>query len=311
MKLERVRQLITALPSRTCYAGADRGAAPIRFQEARDIALSSQAIADPAFGWTLVRAYLDSGKPLPECVTEPELNRAFDYWAHHSGDRDVHMVFELETQVHAWRKAIIKCMLLIKKYSFEQIAGEMCVSKDCIRIYSELFWNVRDRLHDTMYIQGLLYPHTTQTTWARDYMMNENQEMLALRAAHRSGLAAAKQFLGSEYVKYGMEATTNAKRLEAHVMAEALHMADLGLIHQAYVPAIKAGVGMIQSSKMGGEQQQSTDDTIGLGKLGMGTRMVDHFQSFMDNELQHRLQKQRVYGQAPATVKALPEPGGD
>ena len=297
MTKDRVRQLVPLLPDQNKYAGIDRCDIPSRYRSAHNVTLLAQACADPAFGWTLVHAYFSEDRSLPACVTEPELWRAHCYVARNSLDDEVQQALQLCTKAERWRKVIIQCMLLIPSYTGERIAGEMQMPVASVKIYAELFWNVRDRLHDEPYIGNIIYPETRQITWAQDYHLLEFPERLALRAAYdhgEPGILIAKRFLGMAPIDTKQDAAANAKALEAQIMAHAKHMADMGFVHQSNVAAIAAGRMLIQSSKIGGEQQKSTDDLVGLGRLGMSGRVLDHFQKFMDNQTQHQLQKQQI-----------------
>ncbi len=292
MIAERVKQLIQMLPPDSIYAKADRGEAPADFRAARDVAAKASAMTDPKFGWAFVSAWLEAEQELPEAITEPEYCRAFCYFGYDNKDEDACDAFRLQTRAELWRRVMVQCMLLLKEYSYERIAKETNLPEAAIRIYAEMFFNVRDRLDDAIYIAQILYPSSTQITWAEEYHLMERPDLLAMRAAHRHGIDVAKRFLGIKVRDTTPDAAVSAKALEARLMDEALHMAQMGFVHQPNIQAINAGRMLIQSSKLGGEQQKSSDDTVGLGRIGMGNAMLDHFQKFMDTDVQHRMKVQ-------------------
>lgn len=255
----------------------------------------AHAMSDPMFGWQFVKTFLDAGMNMPAIVTESELLRAYCFHRYNNADRDVRLAFQLRTQNEKTRRIMLHCMLLIEKYSISNMAAELILPEDAIRIYEALFWNVRDRFQDKVYINSLVFPDTTQVLWVEDYHKNEDPLNLAIRAAVQyKSLDTVKAFLGMTNQTNDYEAEAHAKTFEAQVLSTAVHSARLGLLHQKDVPSILGGRSMVQSSKLGGAVSKDDDTQLGLGSFGMKASVMDHFRKISQPEIEYRLRLQQM-----------------
>lgn len=291
MQVERIETLVGMMPARNAYANRIGGDA---FQTPAEVSLYANALADPMFGWCFTKAFLDAKKPLPETVTESPLLRAYCYYAYSNRDPDVRRAFQLRTQAEKIRRTMLHCMLLIEKYDLKHISGELQLDLDVVRIYEMLFWNVRDRLQDKMFVNSLVYPETTQVLWVKQYHLNEDPLNLALRAAVTHGMETVKAFLGMTNQTDEFDAEGYAKAFEAQVVSTASHSARMGLLHQSDVPSISSGRSMVQSSKLGGDVAKDDDSRLGLGSFGMKAAVLEHWRRLTDHDLQYRLRLQQI-----------------
>lgn len=279
------------MPARNAYANRIGGDA---FQTPAEATLYANALADPMFGWFFVKAFLDEQKLMPDIVTESPLLRAYCYHAYSNRDPDIRRAFQLRTHAAKNRRTMLHCMLLIEKYDLKHIAGELSLDLDVVRIYEMLFWNVRDRLSDKVFVNSLVYPETTQVLWVSQYHLNEDPLNMALRAAVTHGMDAVKAFLGMAGQTDEFNAEGYAKAFEAQVVSTACHSARMGLLHQHNVPSISSGRSMVQSSKLGGDVAKDDDSRLGLGSFGMKAAVLEHWRRITDHDLQYRLRLQQI-----------------
>jgi hypothetical protein len=294
MTTDRIRELVELLPAQNAYAARPIISDSLSSRRQREVSVFAHALTDPQFGWMFVKAHVDARKT-PACqVTEPGLLRAFCFHQHDVRDDAVLGVMMLRTKEERVRRCMLHCMLLVEKYSFEQIAGELCLPVDVITTYETLFWNVRDRLVDKVYIAAILFPDSTQLTWIKDYHLTEDFQALAMRAASLHGVDIAKAFLGLQSPMSDFDAEGHAKAFESHIASMASYASKLGLLMQPNVPAIAHGRGLLQSIKQGGAQSVNDDDRVGVGGMSLQESMLDHFKRVTEPDLQYRLQLQRL-----------------
>lgn len=293
MRIERIETLAGLLPTQNAYIKR-LGRSPSNYGVSDSVQAYSHAMSDPMFGWQFVKSFLDNNSQLPIAVTESTLLRAYCFHRYNNGDRDMRMAFQLKARAEKNRMIMLQCMLLLEKLSLEHIAGELGLSLDTVRIYGDLFWNVRDRLKDTVYINSIVYPDTTQVLWVTDYHKNEDPLNISLRAAYHYGMETVKAFLGIANQTNEFEPENHAKTLEAQVLSTAAHSARLGLLHQSHVASIESGRMMVQSSKLGGDLGKDDDSRLGLGSLGMKGSVLEHYRRISEPDVQYRLRLQQL-----------------
>lgn len=279
------------MPERNPYA-LRRGGDPVANN--REVSLYAQATNDPMFGWTFVKSFLDARRPLPAFVTDSALLRTYCFHRYSNRDPDVRRAFQLRTTAEKQKRTMLQCMLLVGKLDTEHIAGELHLDPDVVDIFETLFWNVRDRKQDTLYINSLIYPETTQVLWVDKYHLNEDYLNMALRAAVTNGLDTVKVFLGMQTQTDEFNADGHAKAFEAQVVSTAKHSARMGLLHQQNVPSISSGRSMVQSSKLGGDVAKDDDSRAGLGSFGMQAAVLEHYRRISEHDVQFRLRLQQI-----------------
>lgn len=282
------------MPAQNPYVNR-RGGATTGYRTTDDeVTLFANGMSDPMFGWAFVKSFLDAQEPLPLEVSESTLLRTFAYHQYSNRDPHVRQAFQLRKHVEKQRRTMLHCMLLIPKLSLEHIAGELLMDQDVVEIYETLFWNVRDRMNDPIYINSIVYPETTQILWASQYHINEDYLNMAIRAATLHGIESVKQFMGMVSQTLEFDAEGHAKAFEAQVVSTAAHSARLGLLHQKDVPSISSGRSMVQSSKLGGATSKDDDGRLGLGSFGMRAAVLEHYRRISEPDVQYRLRLQQL-----------------
>lgn len=294
MNAKRIEQLIGLMPAQNQYVSRAGGDALGRGQTPAEVTLYAHAMSDPMFGWTFVKSFVDAGKHLPIEVSESVLLRTYCYFKYSNRDPDVRQAFQLRTHAEKMKRTMLHCMLLIDKFSMEHIAGELQMDLDVVEIYENLFWNVKDRLSDKIYINSIVYPESTQILWANQYHLNEDYLNIAVRAAMNHGMETVKAFLGLVSQMSEFDAEGHAKAFEAQVVSTAAHSARIGLLHQKDVPSISSGRSMVQSSKLGGMAAKDDDGRLGLGSFGMRAAVLEHYRRIAEPDVQYRLRLQQL-----------------
>jgi hypothetical protein len=294
MKLDRIEHLASLLPPRNVYTHMMELGPDVQDNMAEEISVYGHSVMDPAFGWKLIKSFLDSGLPLPPEIHESPLSRAYCFYKYNNGDAELRTVFMLRLKIMKTVRACIECMLLVEKFTHEQIGDEIGATADIIDAYETLFWNVRDRLKERAYIASVLYPESTQVLWNPDYHIQEDYQSMSWRAAWLHGIDTSRAFLGMQRQTEEHDAEMHARVFESQVISTSSYSARMGLLHQGHAPSIDRGRAIVQSSKLGGDNKQTSDDQLGMGSFGMLPNMLEHFRRISEPDVQHRLNLQKL-----------------
>lgn len=172
MKRDRIEELLRLLPGEAQYLMRIPRELSLRGFPA-EVDLNAYAVNDPAFGVGFIRSFVELRRPLPVTVYESQLLRAYCYLWHRNGDQDVRAAFELRRQRDSARCVLLECLLLRSECDEAAIARKLSLTEATIQIYGTLFWNVRDRLEDRIYLNTLVYPEGRQVELVPGYHMKE------------------------------------------------------------------------------------------------------------------------------------------
>jgi hypothetical protein len=184
-------------------------------------------------------------RPLPVTVYESELLRAYCYLRYRNGDQDVRAAFELRRQQNGARCILLECLLLRGEWTEGAIARKLSLTEAAIRIYGTLFWGVRDRLDDRIYVNTLVYPESRQVELVPGYYQKERPRNLALRLAVGCGPEAAEEYLGMLQEGTGSSRTKEAKAFAARVLNTGNFWLKMGFLHQN-LEAVKTAVKVVR-----------------------------------------------------------------
>ena len=192
----------------------------------------ARAVNDPGYGWKVIKSFADSGQALPAFVTEPALVRAYGYLRNSNDDDDVRQALVVEHSESKVRRIMLRCLLLRPEYGYAAIAERIGITEAAVLIYENLFWNLRDRMDDPIYIASLVYPQGRQVEFDPDYSRNEDPMYLALRATMNDGIEAAEELLGLRAPAAQSNTERQGQALAARIMGMASFAARMGFLHQ-------------------------------------------------------------------------------
>jgi hypothetical protein len=116
------------------------------------------ATNDVAFAWNLACSYFEAQQPMPAALCRHVAFRAYLYRKNGGRipDRDLASAYALQQRPRQrkWLRAF-----LLTNATFEQIATWLHLKVEVVRLFSELFWNVRHRLKDGIFMADLLCLH--------------------------------------------------------------------------------------------------------------------------------------------------------
>lgn len=256
---------------------------------AMDVLLNRRALAllDPAFAWKFAQAFAQLRQPLPAIVSEPLIKQAY---AHISGQAINEDINEAQIFQHPkWgnHRGFLEALLLLPDLRLDEVAKHVGVSVSVVMLYEHLFWSVRDRLAETMFINELCYPQSSlvECRGEGDYFNEATPRDLMLRAAYHGDLETVMQIFGSRTPQTEQSAEVSAKRVKTRILADADLVVRAGGAGSK-VPVLDAARRMISAAeKFAGTKPSAGDDVIGLTAIGLdpGQSIMATLEGLVDN----------------------------
>lgn len=267
MNTDRIRALRRLLPNPSyrgdpALAGSSFSTQVSGFSEWED---------SPEFGYNFVMALLHDKKDLPAMVKEQWLVAL--YRMERFKFFNTHVAEALSWREHARKKYrdVVEGMLICEDAPFELIAEKTNLPQKSIECYEQLFFNVKDRMDDNVYLSRLAYPNGITCHNDRDYFSVTDPGMLLLRAGFNRGIEDVLFFAGLRgHSGAGVDA---AGILEHTIMTEGLVYARNGGLSQRGLPQITAAKAIIVAKKSGGENERIPDPS-GMSDIGAAIRSV-------------------------------------
>lgn len=267
MTFDRVKELANLLPDTCLY-----------FQEdmTNDITINAVskfmiAYKDLAFGYKFIKTLIKEGINLPADVTEKPLVDLYEFEKFKIYNEDVVHALAL---THPSNKNIednIKAFLItdepISKLS--EIIGIKC---EVLQTYLELFFNVRDRKQEALFIANLVYPNSRVVETMDNYIRNEDTGKILMRSAYNNGIEDISYFAGLKSKSLlssdsSVSSTEMAMKLESAIMATGYFLARNGFLSQRNATGIAHAKNLLIAAKQGG-QDNTNEDHEGMGSLG-------------------------------------------
>ena len=209
----------------------------------------SQCLNSPNFGWRFIKTFREQGLPLPDAVTEQVLRDAYAYESGQPGNPATAQALALEQPAMKPVRDLLRALLIVPDLPLLEISQKLNLPVEVIDAYSELFWNVRDRLQDKSSLVPLVYPRGRIEEFEPEYLKKTDPGMLLLRAAWNHGAESALKLAGYQTMESTMNSNLKAQydELEALIVANGLAIARWGGIHQENVPALKAALSLLKN----------------------------------------------------------------
>ena len=292
MTSERIEELIGLLPERSPYVTRIPRIQHKAMGVPEEVDVRSYAMNDASFGWKFINSFLDLGRPVPADVYESVLLRPYCYVRYESYDRDARMAFEIENIANRTKRALLRCMLLVSEMPYRTIAESLQLTVETVKIYENLFWNIRDRLPDPAYLTQLIFPDTRKVELMPNYLIEEDPQNLVLRITIQHGLKVMEELLGIRNPISEFDSQSQAKSYEAQIMSAGNFVAKIGFLHQQAAYAISSARHVLQSIKLGGEDQVDDDARRGLEGMSMGRSLTETFMEIAGPDIKRQLMMQ-------------------
>jgi len=194
--------------------------------------LLAYADSDPVFPWKYVSECHALGMELPVFVTSKAMHQAYDYLRYKRCSEDFQITMMFTKEPCRNRLWLIRGLLIAKDFPMEETAKALNVSLQTVKLFEELFFNVRDRINDAGYISGIVYPTTRQVQFTKHYNINEGPGELLLRVGFEAGGQEALHRAGFLAAITPMTSEQYSARIRTKIMSEADRMIHTGFVHQ-------------------------------------------------------------------------------
>ena len=182
---------------------------------------------DPAFGWHFVGALDVLGLPLPDALEQDSVRQAW-WWSRHGVDSPpLVAALSLRDPASSHQAAILQAFLLCEDASWIQIAEWLDRPVETIRIYNDLFFNVRGRRDDRPFLAHLVYPETRIVHRAGESCAGGDLGPALLRAAWESGASEVRFLAGLDKGRSGGAGSDNPSKTDFEGLL--LQQADLAM----------------------------------------------------------------------------------
>lgn len=251
------------------------------------------AYKDLSFGYHFVRSLVKEGVNIPPDVFEPEILDF--YWYERSGHSSPSLIHALSLH-HPSNQFMENAVqaLLLSDASLQDIAKTAGISYEVLRYYEQLFFNVRDRRDESLFIASVVYPEHRLVETMEGYIRDVDAGSFLKRAAFNNGLDDAAYFVGLRVEDIDAANSSNARemasRLESSIMANGYYLARNGFLNQRSAQGLNAARGLIIAAKQGGEDSAELD-TFGAGSLG--DALVEELQKVKGGEMLERIKQQQ------------------
>ena len=210
---------------------------------------------DLAFGYHFVKLLIQTNTKLPAGVKETYLRDAYNYEKFGIiRPKDDSIVHAISLTIPCMRNEEVALQsFLLKDISFKDISLIMGIPESVIRAYEQLFYNVRDRKKDAMYLASVIYPQSRLVELMDSYMKNESMQNLLIRGGYNGNIDDIKYIFGLR-CDSGLKETTPsqlAASFEASIMSNGAILANMGLASQKAIANSKAENFLI-AAKQGG-----------------------------------------------------------
>lgn len=263
MTFERIQQLIELLPETSSYFRDILNYTP----QVTAINKFLCAYKDLSFGFHCVKALVKDNIEYPISISEPALYKTYMFEKYGVEDKDVIFALALTHPSNKSMEDSIKAFLITDE-PLDKIAKLTGLKKEVLDYYEKLFFNIRDRKDEALFIANVVYPNTRMVELSDGYLKNEDNGRLIIRAAYNNGLDDALYFSGLKadtILSSGANATAMATRLESLIMANGYFLARNFLNSKSN--GISHARNLLIAAKQGG-QGTGDSDLEGVGSLG-------------------------------------------
>lgn len=264
---------------------------------------------DPEFGFRFVQAHVERGVSMDPIFTEESLHLAYNYLTRACTEEQE---FLTAYAFHMWHPHgavlgnLMRAHLICPDISYHQISQTLKVPVAAVRLFEELFFNVRDRMDEPAYINQVVFPETRMPVMRPGYGEQEDPHRIILRLAYDHGIQPAMAVSGQRSaMTQEHNSADSALRVEGAIMSTALIQSRIGMDSNRSLGHARQ---MISASKIGGQEQGNDGRIAGLESLALRHAVSDEIKAYNNPDTRHRLLTVSFTEVAKTTPGALTMP---
>lgn len=240
---------------------------------AADILHYATCFKNLRIGWDFATTMNESGRPFPAVLHGDDLYvwRAYRF-LQGGEDPDVECAVSIETGAQPGRDTI-RALLVSEQGGHGEVSGYTNIRKGVVKAYEKLFFNVRDRLRDHMFMTSVVYPEGRLVEALEDYVENSGLSALLLRAGYSKGVGHVLYASGlrNEHPYAAYNAFDGAGELDKMFMQDGVFIGSMGFMNQRRNSRAISNARMsMQASKMGGGDQADGSVFADIGEIASG-----------------------------------------
>jgi hypothetical protein len=247
VRAERVQQLVELLP-----VDPERqptplpGAQVLPFRTPLDRLVNCGSTKSD-FGWKIVRMFIDAKLDLPIAIHDPPLVRANWYLRTDCHDDSMRTVLYV-AHPQSYQRDLLNAYLLCDDISLESISQRMRLPVGVIKLYSDLFFNVREHC-DEAYLAGIVFPESRMPQLlGKKFNLPAGEVMLQL--AYDYGVEELEKFaFPNRNRSQGESRASLGQALERKIFFDAAILAQMGGLNDSRMPVIKLAQELICGKK--------------------------------------------------------------
>ena len=179
------------------------------------------------------------------------LRRAYWHLTGEYTDRTIQKVLTFEHPAYSCQRRLLRAYLMCKELTLEQVGQKMHEPVEVVQIYGELFFNVRDRMHERVYVAHLAFPDTWIKQVCTQSITDVPADRLLLQLALHHGVGQVDYFAGISPKSPGPETLEGmVQEFTNNILKHAYLMTLAGFHHsQPGMPVIDMAVRIINARR--------------------------------------------------------------
>ena len=296
MTFERIQELAQYIPDDSAYCNEILG----HTKQLTTINKFIRSYKDVAFAYHFLKTLVDNNKTLPASVDEPELYATYQFLRYNAYKPDVVFAISLTHPSNKNLEDVIKAFLITDE-SLDKLQVSTGIPASVLNLYEKLFFNVRDRKSEALWLANLVYPNTRMVEVMDNYTKNEDFGKLLMRSAYNNGLEDVMYFSGLKIESFvnsdSTLATDMAKKLETCIMANAYFLSRNGFLNSKST-GIGHAKGLLIAARQSGMDTAGAD-TEGIGGV-LGEQMMQSLLKIKGPEMQEKLELYKAIEESKA-----------
>jgi hypothetical protein len=237
------------------------------------------ATNDPQFPWNLGSTHFEAQRPMPAALCWHVAFRAYLYRKNGRRilDRDLAEAYAIQ-QRPAQRDRLRA--FLLTNASLEQIAGWLHLKVPVVWLFSELFWNVRYRLKDGIFVADLL---------CLDKFGEVEDGLALIQLGYRQGAAPLLKVLGLGDSSDPENTPELYDRLERSILLDATAGTDRKLYGSKLNPAGHQALSLLLARKNRAQPELDEDMRRGLAGMSMAKSINEAARKIFQPDVDRRV----------------------
>ena len=235
---------------------------------------------DPAFAWNLACSYFEAQQPMPAALCRHVAFRAYLYLRNGGRLQDRDLATAYAIQQRPRQRDLLRAFLLTNA-TFEEIATLLDMGVEVVRLFSELFWDIRHRLKDGLFMADLL---------CLDRIGEVDPGLALMRLAYTQGAVPLARAAGLAHLAPNSESTRELyDRFERSILLDGNAGADRRLYGAKVNAAGHQALSLLLARKNRAPQEFDEDMRRGLGGMSVSRSVNDAAKRIFQPDLDRRV----------------------